>query len=229
MKRIGPMVVAVMAVLGGGSVFVPRATAQTTISFGNEAVGSLPASFETALSGKGAAGVWKVVVDRFARPKRNVLAQLHADKTSYRFPVCVYRSFSAKDVDLQVRFRPISGKVDQAAGLVWRYQNKDNYYVVRANALEHNVVLYKVEQGKRKDLPLLGLGRTYGKKAKVMSGRWSVLRVVAKGARFTVYLNGRQLYQVEDKTFPNAGKVGLWTKADSITHFDQLSFKALTP
>jgi hypothetical protein len=126
-------------------------------------------------------------------------------------------------VDLSVRFKPISGRVDQAAGLVWRYQNQDNYYIVRANALEDNVVLYKVQGGKRTDLPLTGEGRTYGKKSDVPSGQWSTLRVVAIGPVFEVYLNGTKLYEVDDTTFAQPGKVGIWTKADSVTQFDDLT------
>jgi hypothetical protein len=117
---------------------------------------------------------------------------------------------------------PVSGKGDQGAGIVWRYRDKDNYYIVRANALEGNVVLYKVENGKRTDLPLIGKGRTYGMKQKVPSGHWSTLRVTAKGDLFEVYYNGNKLYEVKDKTFKEGGKVGLWTKADSVIYFDDL-------
>jgi hypothetical protein len=137
--------------------------------------------------------------------------------------VAVVDDLRAADVDLSVRFKPISGKVDQAAGLVWRYQDEDNYYIVRANALEGNLVPYKVEKGKRTDLPLKGEGRTYGKKAEVPQGKWSTLRVVAAGPRFEVYFNGTKLYEVEDTTFTGAGRVGLWTKADSVTQFDDLT------
>jgi hypothetical protein len=91
-----------------------------------------------------------------------------------------------------------------------------------ANALEHNVVLYKVQNGRRTDLPLKGVGRTYGKAITVPSGQWSTLRVTADGAVFAVYFNGEKLYEVEDSTFPDAGKVGVWTKADSVTYFDNL-------
>ena len=122
-----------------------------------------------------------------------------------------------------VRFKTISGARDQAAGLVWRYKNPDNYYIVRANALENNVVLYKVENGTRTDLPVKGEGRTYGKKAQVPSGQWSTLRVVAAGTVFEVYVNGSKLYDVEDTTFRQAGRVGVWTKADSVTQFDDLT------
>jgi hypothetical protein len=122
-----------------------------------------------------------------------------------------------------VRFRPVSGRVDQAAGLVWRYQDADNYYIVRANALEDNVVLYKVQNGNRTDLPVKDEGRTYGKPAEVPAKEWSTLRVFAAGTRFDVYFNGRKLYEVEDSTFTRAGRVGVWTKADSVTHFDDIT------
>lgn len=199
----------------------------TTINFNKDKLGAPPKHFSMARTGKGKPGIWKVLKKTATAKKERVLAQLHSDRTNYRFPVCVYQKFSAKNVDISVKFKPISGKVDQAAGLVWRYRNKNNYYVVRANALEDNVVMYKVHRGRRSDLPLLGKGRTYGMKAKVPSRRWSTLRVTAKGNLFTVYLNGKKLYQVVDKTFSKAGKIGVWTKADSVTHFDDLQFRAL--
>jgi hypothetical protein len=151
------------------------------------------------------------------------LAQTDADSTRSRFPVAVLSDVNSADVDLSVRFKPVSGRVDQAAGLVWRYRDQDNYYIVRANALENNVVLYKVEGGKRTDLPLKGEGRTYGKKSNVPAGQWSTLRVIANDRLFEVYFNGTKLYEVEDTTFTRAGKVGVWTKADSVTLFDDLT------
>ena len=105
---------------------------------------------------------------------------------------------------------------------MWRLKDANNYYLVRANALENNVVLYKVVDGKRTDLPLKGVGRTYGKKAPVASNTWSTLRVVMVGNLAEVYLNDAKLFEVEDETFKDAGKIGLWTKADSITYFDDL-------
>jgi hypothetical protein len=197
-----------------------------TIDFDKDKAGEVPKDFTTALTGQGKPGVWIVTKDDSSPHQKQVLAQTDADATSYRFPVCVYEKLTAKDADISVKFKPISGQKDQAAGLVWRYKDKDNYYIVRANARENNVVLYKVENGKRIDLPLKGEGRTYGKKAPVPSGQWSALRVVAKGNLFDVYLNGQKLYEVEDGTFTEAGKVGLWTKADSVTYFDDL--KVLT-
>ena len=106
-------------------------------------------------------------------------------------------------------FKPVSGRVDQGAGLVWRFLDEDNYYVVRANALEDNVVLYKVENGRRTDLPLKGVGRTYGKEVEVPAGQWSQLGVHVTGNLFQVFLNRDKLFEVEDGTFSNAGKIGL--------------------
>ena len=190
------------------------------VDFSDDAVGQPPKGFEFGHTAKaGAPGKWVVQ----AEGSNKYLAQLDADNTRSRFPVAVVSDVTAADVDLSVRFKPVSGRVDQAAGLVWRYQNEDNYYIVRANALENNVVLYKVENGKRTDLPLKGEGRTYGKKARVPSGQWSTLRVVAVGSLFGVHFNGTKLYEVEDATFKQPGKIGVWTKADSVTQFDDLT------
>ncbi|MGH7820069.1 MAG: hypothetical protein ACREQ9_09865, partial [Candidatus Binatia bacterium] len=132
--------------------------------------------------------------------------------------VCVYDDLSAKDVAVSVKLRPVSGEVDQAGGIVWRYRDRGNYYVARANALEDNVVLYKVENGKRTDLKPVGVRPlAYGKKVEVPAGEWSELRVVAKGSKHSVDFNGEHLFDVEDETFSAPGRVGLWTKADSVT------------
>lgn len=193
-----------------------------TVDFDMDETGKPPKGFTAALTGRGVPGVWVIHRESSAPSQPNVLAQTDMDATGYRFPLCIYDGFIWKDIDLSVKFKPVKGKGDQAAGLVWRYKDQDNYYIVRANALENNVVLYKVENGKRTDLPLLGKGRTYGAKAKVPSGEWGTLRVVVNGNLFEVFLNGTKLYEVEDTTFTESGKVGLWTKADSYTLFDDL-------
>jgi hypothetical protein len=202
-----------------GATLVVHA-ASRRVDFSDDAVGQPPKGFEFGHTAKaGAPGKWIVQ----AEGTNKYLAQVDADNTRARFPVAVVSDISAADIDLSVRFKPVSGRVDQAAGLVWRFQNEDNYYIVRANALENTVVLYKVEKGNRTDLPVKGEGRTYGKKAQVPSGQWSTLRVVAAGPRFEVHFNGSRLYEVEDTTFSRAGKVGVWTKADSVTQFDDLT------
>lgn len=201
----------------GATVIVHGASRK--IDFSDDAVGQPPKGFEFGYTAKaGAPGKWIVE----AEGANKYLAQVDADNTRARFPVAVVSDISAADLDLSVRFRPIAGRVDQAAGLVWRYRDQDNYYIVRANALEDNVVLYKVESGKRTDLPVKGEGRTYGKKTEVPAKQWSTLRVVANGRLFEVYFNGTKLYDVEDTTFTQPGKVGVWTKADSVTQFDDL-------
>lgn len=136
----------------------------TTVDFNNDKIGQPPGGFSTALTGRGQPGKWVVMKDDASPDRGNVLAQTDADPTDYRFPVCVYDGLTAEDVDVSVKFKPVSGRGDQGAGIVWRYQDKDNYYIVRANALEGNVVLYKVQNGKRTDLPLKGMGQTYGMK-----------------------------------------------------------------
>ena len=200
-----------------------QAPQRRVIDFESDRVGQAPAGFSFGLTGSGRPGVWVVRKDEAGADRGNVLAQTDADRTSFRFPIAVFNDISTKDVDISVRFRPISGGVDQAAGLVWRYQDANNYYVVRANALEGNVVLYKLENGKRTDLPVKGSGRTYGKKADVPKNAWSQIGVTVRGPLFTVSLNGQGLYEVEDATFTAAGKVGVWTKADSITYFDDFT------
>jgi hypothetical protein len=197
------------------------------IDFEGMAVGAPPEGFTLARTGKGGPGRWEVVAAADAPSGDKALAQTSTDATSFHFPLAVVEGFTAHDMDLSVHFRPVSGEVDRAAGLVWRYRDPDNYYIVRANALEDNVVLYKMEDGKRTDLDVKGAGRTYGVEAEVPKGAWSELRVIARGNLFTVYLNGRELFQVEDGTYREAGQVGLWTKADSVTRFDDLRFAGL--
>jgi hypothetical protein len=202
-----------------GLVSMAQAQPQT-VTFEQDTVGQPPKGFAFGHTAKaGSPGKWIVQQEGSSK----VLTQVDPDRTRSRYPVAVLAEGGALDVDLSVRFRPVSGRVDQAAGLVWRYQDEDNYYLVRANALEDNVVLYKVQNGRRTDLPVKGEGRTYGKAAEVPTAQWSTLRVLARGPLFEVFLNGTKLYQVEDTTFANAGKVGVWTKADSVTQFDDLS------
>jgi 3-keto-disaccharide hydrolase len=212
---------AALAALTLGLV-APMAATQT-VSFDDQKPGEAARGFSCVLTGKGRPGVWTIETDATAPTPPRVLAQTDEDSTGYRFPVCVLDAVSAADVDLSVRFRAVKGSTDQAAGVVWRFRDRDNYYLLRANALENNLVLYKVEAGKRTDLKPKGAGMfAYGRKVKVPSGVWGTLRVVAKGPVFQAYLNGEELFEVEDRTFVGAGKIGVWTKADSVTYFDDL-------
>lgn len=196
--------------------------AEMRIDFEDAKPGATPAGFAISLTGQGGPPVW--ITQKIGDGQ--VLTQTTQEDKSYRFPLCIRQDVQVTDVDLSVRFMPIAGKIDQAGGLVWRYQNADNYYVVRANALESNVVLYKVEKGRRSDLkPTGGSFGSYGKKARVTAKQWNTLRVVVRGSRFGVWLNDEHLFDVDDQTFQGEGRVGLWTKADSLTYFDDLVVK----
>jgi hypothetical protein len=129
-----------------------------------------------------------------------------------------------RDGFVEVKFKPISGSEDRAGGIVWRARDANNYYVVRANALEDNVVLYKTVNGVRSSLDLVGQKGGYGVKTAVPANQWHTLRVEFAGTRFNVVFNGKPLYAAEDATFPEGGMVGLWTKADSITVFTGLAY-----
>lgn len=196
------------------------------VNFDSDAPGSAPRGWSVAMARKAGAPKWEVLVDRTAPSKSNVLAQTSNDPTGDRYPLCIYDESNLRDGEVSVAFKPVSGRVDQGAGLVWRYKDPNTYYIARANALEDNVVLYKVEKGAR--IPLAPKGTassTYGAKHRVPSNAWSTLRVAFKGPLFTVYVNGQKVFDVEDATFTDAGKVGLWTKADSVIYFDNFEFK----
>jgi hypothetical protein len=209
-----------LAVLLFGGVLV--AAEPTRFTFDGDNPGRPPAGFVFTVSANDAPGVW-VVREDDAPGRGRVLVQTSADGRGSRFPMAVVEGVVAADVDVSVKLKPMAGREDQAGGLVWRYQDPGHYYVVRVNALEGNVVLYKVAAGRRVDLPLKGEGRTYGKKAVIPTGQWGDLRVVADGPRFEVFWNGTRLFDVEDATFSQPGRVGLWTKADSVTAFDDLT------
>lgn len=204
------------------SAALPAHAAETITFEQAGAAGAVPSGFTQATTGRGEKADWKLQ-EAAGAPSGKMVVQQFSTGGDMRFPVLVYDKLEAADVDISVKFKAISGKVDQAAGLVWRYQNADNYYIVRANALEDNVVLYIVKDGRRIDLPLKGRGRTYGAKAPVTKGNWNTLAVSAKGSTFKVSLNGSELYEVEDATITKAGKAGVWTKADSIMQFDDLT------
>ena len=198
-----------------------------SIRFDEEKPGSLPSGWTIAVTHEGARPRWEIVSDESAPTRPNVLAQLSSEPARAQFPLAVFEGASFEDGEIEVKFKPVSGDVDRAGGVVWRYRDEDNYYIVRANALEDNVVLYKVEEGKRTSLAPEGTAAgTYGVDREVPAGHWSALKVVVEGPRFTVFFDGEKLFEVEDGTFTGAGRVGLWTKADSVTYFDDFEVRA---
>jgi hypothetical protein len=224
-RRLSPIGILVRLALA--ALATPVAAETLTVDFDTMLSGQPPTGFTTAVTGEGTEPEWVVQKDAGAPSGDQVLAQVSEAPARNQFPLAIYDGFSAFDLDLSVKIKPISGETDQAAGLVWRFLDKNNYYIVRANALEGNVVLYKVEDGARTDLPLIGQGRTYGVETAVPANRWSTLAVHVEADRATVSFNGTDLFEVQDETFSEAGKVGLWTKADSVTAFDDLTAVAL--
>ena len=188
---------------------------EALLHFDTSAVETTPADFSVALTGGGGPVAWVIKDDPTAPSGGKVLAQTSADTTRNRFPLCIYEPLIAKDVEVAVQFKAVAGKVDQAAGLVIRFQDKDNYYITRANALENNVRLYKVVHGKRMQFA--------GANMPVSAGAWHTLKLVVQGTRFQVFYDEKLVFEAKDDTFQDAGKVGLWTKADSVTYFDNLS------
>lgn len=194
--------------------------------FSADQAGDIPAGFSAGLTGGGEPGDWKVQ-DSGDNAADQVVTQLNADSTNARYPHLAVNDFGARDVDVAVKFKTLSGKVDASGGILFRYRDPDNYYVVRANALEDNVVAYKTQNGKRSNIGVKGQDDAYGVEAAVPHQTWNTLRVVAKGSLIEIFLNDRKLFEVEDHTFDTAGSVGLWTKADAVTQFDDLTIKAL--
>jgi len=201
------------------STIVAQVGAKVAMDFEKFAAGAAPAGFTSHLTGQGTAGKWEIRADSTAPGGPKVLAQISTDATDYRFPVLVYDAFTARDVEVSVACKAVAGKVDQACGVVARFADKNNYYIARANALENNVRLYHVVAGRRVQFA--------GTNHAVTSGQWHTLALEIKGAHFRVSFDGKLLFEADDKTFAGAGKAGVWTKADSVTHFDNFSAVSL--
>src|SRR5437870_2144849 len=189
---------------------VGMAAAQT-VNFDNLKAGEPPPGWTATKTGTGQAK-WTIEKDDTAPSKPNVLKQ--SGQATY--PVCIKDDTSLKDGFVEVKFKPISGKEDQAGGLVWRAKDSNNYYIARANALEDNVTIYDTVNGRRTERK-----RT---NTKVAANQWHTLRVDFQGNHFTVTFDGKKAIEWDDATFKEAGKVGVWTKADSVTLFDDFNY-----
>jgi hypothetical protein len=221
-RRRGLLTLAVVLALAIGGALMPATSsaqnAATQIDIARMKAGLAPNDFTFWRTGSGEVGDWRVVDDPTASNRR-AIAQVSKDPTDYRFPLAIYQRISVKNVEISVRFKPVAGKVDQAGGIVARLITPDDYYVVRANALEDNVRFYRVVKGKREQIK--------GANTKVSSNEWHTLGLRAEDDQFTISFDGRQLFTARDNTVTGPGKVGLWTKADSVTHFDMLSIAPL--
>jgi hypothetical protein len=195
--------------------------APTTWNFDGATAGAAPPRFSFGRTGSGRVGQWVVRAVADAPSGANVLAQEDGDRTDNRFPVAVADSPSFGDVSVSVRCKPVGGRVDRACGIVWRYVDENNYYLTRANALEDNVCWYYVQNGRRVEVKRVDV--------KVPAGVWHTLRADMRGDHIEVYFNGQKLIDAHDSRFMAPGRVGVWTKADSYTLFDDLTAGPLAP
>jgi hypothetical protein len=193
------------------STVITATTLAATVNFDDAKPGEAPPGWSATQTGKGMAS-WNVEKDDTAPSKPNVLKQ--SGEATY--PVCIRDNTRIKDGFVEVKFKPIAGKEDQAGGVIWRCKDADNYYVARANALEDNVTIYHTINGKRIEKKRA--------KMKVASNQWHTLRVDFQGNHFTVTFDGQAALEWKDETFTEAGKVGVWTKADSVTLFDDFTY-----
>jgi hypothetical protein len=182
-----------------------------TATFDDAKPGAVPPGWTATKTGEGEAK-WTIEKDDTASSKPNVLKQ--SGNASY--PLALKQDTNLKDGYVEVKFKPASGEEDQAGGVIWRAKDADNYYIARANALENNVRIYHFVNGKRTQFKGVNLP--------VAGNQWHTLRVNFAGRRFTVIFDGKELFTAEDETLRDAGKVGLWTKADSVTLFDDFSY-----
>jgi Domain of Unknown Function (DUF1080) len=195
-----------------------RAGQTQAYNFDGDKPGEIPAGFHGARTGQGTEGKWVVMADSTAPSKPNVVAQTSKDRTDYRFPLLIADQGSYQDLEISVKFKAVEGDVDRAGGLVFRLKDANNYYIVRANALEDNYRLYHVISGSRRQFA--------GANFKVTAGEWHELRVECVGNKIICYYDGTKKIEATDDTFKDAGKIGLWTKADSVTYFDDLRVTA---
>lgn len=184
-----------------------------TFRFSKDDLGKVPAGWTADKTGKGEGSVWKVVADDTAPSKSGYALAQTAVGPGGLFNLCVLNDSNYKDVEVSVAFKAVKGDSDQGGGIVWRYQDANNYYVARMNPLEDNYRLYHVVAGKRVQFA--------GKEGiKVPTGEWHVLKIEMARDKIECYLDGKKELEAQDNTFAQGGRIGLWTKADAQSHFD---------
>ena len=204
--------VAMVALLGGALAMAEEKS--RTILFKKDDAGKVPSGWKADQTGKGDGSVWKVVADMTAPSKSGFVLAQTAEGPGPMFNLCVAEDTRYKDVEVSVAFKALAGKKDQGGGIVWRYQDANNYYIARMNPLEDNFRVYKVVGGKRST-------EFESADVKVPVNEWHVLKITMQGDHIQCYLDGKKHLAVKDATFKEAGKVGLWTKADAQTSFDE--------
>src|SRR3981189_712790 len=197
------------------SVAAMTTTDAETFFFARDATGMLPAGWRSGVTGRGFPK-WTVETDPTAPSRPNVLKQ----SGSGFFPWCVRPDVSLADGYVEVKFKPLTGREDQAGGVVWRWKDGDNYYVARANALENNVSLYYTTKGRRNTIKYVD--------APVPANVWHTLRVEFAGRGVRVIFDGKAYIETDDDRIAGPGAVGVWTKADSVTLFDDFGYGAVS-
>jgi hypothetical protein len=185
-------------------------------TFGKADVGKVPAGWKADQTGQDEGSVWKVVADATTPSKSGYALAQTAESPSVMFNLCVAEGPKYKDVEISVAFKAVRGQKDQGGGIVWRYQDRDNYYVARMNRLEDNYRVYKVVAGKRIQLETK-------EDLKVPVGEWHTLKIKMAGDHIECFLDGKKQLDAKDSNLKDAGKVGLWSKADAHTHFDDFT------
>ncbi len=205
-KLISPLLL--FALCCGNRISLAQSTPDATFNFDNESAGKLPKDW-TAVS-----STWMIAADG----ANKALKQTGKNKGEL-FNICIQNRLKYQNLQIELTIKPVDGKEDQGGGLVWRYHDAKNYYLARANPLENNLKVYKVVKGIRKEIK--------SAKVKMKAGEWYTLKVVMIGYTLDCYLNGQKLMNATDKTFPNAGMIGFWSRADAISLFDDLKIKNL--
>jgi hypothetical protein len=183
------------------------------VNFDTCPLGKTPPGWTVAMTDHGGPPRWEILKDQSAPTQPYVLAQVSSDPARTRLPLAIFDDVSLRDVDVSVRIKPVAGREDQGGGLVWRYRDENNYYLVRANALANNVAVFKVQNGRRSQI-------LSGVRHEIPMNGWTILKVSARGSKFQVYLDHRRIMEGFDNTFTGSGKVGLCTVADSVMYFD---------
>jgi Domain of Unknown Function (DUF1080) len=205
------------AALAGAALLAAEQKAKT-FQFSKDDLGKVPAGWKADKTGTGEGSVWKVVADDTAPSKKGCALAQTAEGPGALFNLCVADDTSYKDVEASVAFKAVKGVKDQGGGVVWRYQDANNYYLARMNPLEDNYRVYKVVAGKRTELKSADV--------KVPTGEWHTLKIKQIGDQIECSLDGKKHLEAKDDTFQKAGKVGLWTKADAQTHFDNFTVQS---
>ena len=186
-----------------------------TMTFAKTDSGMLPAGWKAEKTGKGEGSVWKVVEDSTSPSGTGYVLAQTAVGPGALFNLCIAEDTSFKDGEISVAFKPVDGKKDAGGGIVWRYKDHNNYYIARMNPLEDNFRVYKVVDGKRMQLQTK-------EDLKVKAGEWHTLKIATAGDHIECFVDGEKYLEANDSTFQEPGKVGLWTKADAQTYFDNL-------